>query len=170
MLLRMLIFQGGQLVGNLSKTEQSVIELFVAAADALALPRSVGELYGLLFVSEEPLCMDDCMSRLEISKGSVSQGLRMLRAIGAVKVAQLEGSRRDYFVAETELRKMIGGFVKERINPRLASGRARIADALESAEAEASSESVVVGRLVRLAGWHRKFEKSLPLALKLIGE
>jgi DNA-binding transcriptional regulator GbsR (MarR family) len=157
-------------MGNISKAERDVIELFVAVADVLALPRSVGELYGLLFVSGPPLCMDDCMDRLEISKGSVSQGLKMLRAIGAVKIVRVSGCRKDYFVAETELRKTVGGFVKERIYPRLASGRARIAGARESIGNEASPESVVVERLARLAGWHRKFEKSLPLALKLIGE
>lgn len=157
-------------MGNLSNIEREIVQLFVGVADVLALPRSVGELYGLLFVSEDPLCMDDCIGRLSISKGSVSQGLKTLRAFGAVKTVYVPGSRKDYFVAETELRKMVGGFVKEQVRPHLEAGGERI-EAVQSAVGDAfSGDSVMAERLARLAGWHRKFEKTLPLAMKLIGE
>lgn len=157
-------------LSKLTNIEREMVQLFVSVADVLALPRSVGELYGLLFVSEVPLCMDDCMKRLQISKGSVSQGLKALRAFGAVKTVYIPGSRKDYFVAETELRKMAGGFVKEQVRPHLESGSVRITEIQESLSAEYSADSVVSERIGRLAGWHRKLERTLPLMLKLIGE
>lgn len=157
-------------MSSLSNIERELVQLFVGVADALALPRSVGEIYGLLFVSESPLCMDDCMTRLQISKGSVSQGLKALRAFGAVKTVYIPGSRKDYFVAETELRKMIGGFVKEQVRPHLESGSIQIAQIQGAMGREYAAGSVVAERVSRLAGWHHKLEKSLPLALKLIGE
>ena len=58
----------------MSALESEVVALFVRVADLLNLPRSVGELYGVLYISEEPLCLDDLRLKLRISKGSTSQG------------------------------------------------------------------------------------------------
>ena len=49
--------------------------LVCAGMDLLNLPRSVGELYGVLFIAENPMCLDDLRIKLNISKGSTSQGL-----------------------------------------------------------------------------------------------
>jgi len=62
--------------------EQQVVDLFVDGVRVLGLPGSVGEIYGLLFISREPLSLDDLVRRLKISKGSASQGLRALKAAG----------------------------------------------------------------------------------------
>src|SRR4029450_3850395 len=87
---------------ELSSIEVEAIDLFVSAVRLLGLPRSLGELYGLLFISPGPLSIDDLVERLRISKGSASQGLKALRQIGAVKVTYVPGDRRDHYIAETE--------------------------------------------------------------------
>jgi hypothetical protein len=51
------------------------------------VPKSVGQIYGLLYASPEPLSFSDIVERLEISKGSASQGLQLLRSLGAINVA-----------------------------------------------------------------------------------
>jgi hypothetical protein len=51
------------------------------------VPKSVGQIYGLLYASPEPLSFSDIVERLEISKGSASQGLQFLRSLGAIKIA-----------------------------------------------------------------------------------
>ena len=61
-------------LSGLSELEREVIALFVRMADVLNLPRSVGEIYGVLFVSSEPLCLDDCRVRLNISKDRPARG------------------------------------------------------------------------------------------------
>ena len=58
----------------------------------LGLPKSIGEIYGLLYVTQEALSLDDLVSRLGISKGSTSQGLKMLRKLGAVREVEGENS------------------------------------------------------------------------------
>jgi hypothetical protein len=52
------------------------------------VPKSVGQIYGLLYASPEPLSFSDIVVRLGISKGSASQGLRLLRSLGAINVAE----------------------------------------------------------------------------------
>jgi len=65
----------------LAPVELEVIQIFVQIAQVLGLPKSVGEIYGLLFCAMEPLNFDEIMRRLTISKGSTGQG-RQLGIIG----------------------------------------------------------------------------------------
>ena len=53
------------------------VDFFVRMMSIMGLPRSVGEIYGLLYFSPSPLSMDQIRTKLEISVGSASQ----LRAI-----------------------------------------------------------------------------------------
>jgi DNA-binding transcriptional regulator GbsR (MarR family) len=157
-------------IQTLSELEGEVIALFVRMADVLNLPRSVGEIYGILFVSSEPLCLDDCRIRLNISKGSTSQGLKILRSFGAIRTVYIPGDRKDYYVAETSLRKIASGFASEQIQPHVASGEDRIAhirellNEYENGERDDLSEKVDL-----LENWQRRAGKTLPLIFKLIG-
>ena len=58
--------------------ESAVIDLFLNAAQSVGLPKSLGQIYGLLFCRDESLSMGEIMELLQISKGSASQGLRAL--------------------------------------------------------------------------------------------
>ena len=58
--------------------EKRLISFFKDGAKIVGLPGSVGEIFGLLFASPKPLTMADLVERLHISKGSASQGLKML--------------------------------------------------------------------------------------------
>ena len=104
----------------------AVIDLFLNAAISVGLPKSVGQIYGLLFCRDEPLAMDEIMELLSVSKGSASQGLRSLRHLGAVKSQFLSGQRKEHFVAEIRLRKLVSGFLKEQAEPHLEKGKARL--------------------------------------------
>ena len=72
-------------VPSLEPVEIEIIQLFVQFSRALGQPRSVAEIYGLLFVSHRPLAMDTLIERLNLSKGSASNGLKYLEDLGAVR-------------------------------------------------------------------------------------
>ena len=154
----------------LGELEREVIELFVRMADVLNLPRSVGEIYGLLFISSAPLCLDDCRFRLNISKGSTSQGLKILRSFGAIRTVYIPGDRKDHYVAETSLRKMASGFAGEQIRPHVDSGKERIARIREILEQHSGDDRELLNEKIGLLeNWQRRAGKTLPLILKLIG-
>ena len=71
--------------------EIEAIEMFINFLRIIGLQKSIGEIYGLLFVSAKPLSMDDIMNRLDISLGAASQGLKLLRGLGAVKAVYSPG-------------------------------------------------------------------------------
>jgi len=63
--------------------------------------------------------LDYIRSKLNLSSGSASQGLRLLRTLGAVHATYVPGDRRDHFLAETGLRKITTGFLREKVVPDL---------------------------------------------------
>ena len=157
-------------INGLSELEREVIELFVRMADVLNLPRSVGEIYGLLFISSAPLCLDDCRIRLNISKGSTSQGLKILRSFGAIRTVYIPGDRKDYYVAETSLRKIASGFASEQIQPHVNSGKERIERIRELMDEQGGEDREELQvKIDLLANWQKRAGKTLPLILKLIG-
>jgi len=153
----------------LSELEKEVVDIFVRIAGVLSLPRSVGELYGILFIAPEPMCIDDLMLKLKISKGSTSQGLKILRSFGAVNPVYVAGDRRDFYAAEAELRKIVAGFVNEQIRPHLDNGKSRMAriEGLIDAE-EPGRKEFIAERIDRLQGWQKRANALLPFALNFI--
>ncbi len=163
---------GGEVVPvlELKEWEHTVIDLFVNASQLIGLPKSVGQIYGLLFCREDPLPMDDIVGGLRISKGSASQGLRTLRQIGAVKPVFVLGDRRDHFVAETKLRQLVSGFLADQVEPHLDSGQRRL-DHLESLVkkgSEGMDSEHAVARLKLLKSWHDKASKVIPIVRRIL--
>ncbi len=153
----------------LSEFELESIDLFVRSFQVLGLSRSIGEIYGFLFAQPQPQPMEVVVRRLGLSVGSVSQGLKFLRNIGAVLVTLHPGDRREFFGAQTELRKLVVGLIKERIQPHLESGDARLELMLQSAKKlPAMERAVLQGRVEILKNWRWKASKALPLVARVL--
>ena len=132
------------------------------------MPKSVGELYGLLFVSPAPLPMETLMDRLQMSKGSASQGLKLLRSFGAVKTVYVAGDRRDHYIAEFDLSRFASNFIKGELQPHLDSGLERI-ERMERLVGHLTKErEIAENRLARLRHWHEKGQAMLPWLLKFL--
>ena len=153
----------------LTSFQRESIELFVGTFAVLSLPRSLGEIYGLLYSTEEPLAFDDLVIRLELSKGSVSEGLRLLRSLGAVNLVPVSGSRKDHFSAETSLRRLAGGYLRDRIEPYLRGGESRIESLRKVREEDQPLSEFQQKRINQLLSWHRFFSKILPIFKSLSG-
>lgn len=78
-----------------SRFETECAAFFSEAVQVFGVPKSVGQIYGLLFASPEPLSFSDIVERLDISKGSASQGLQLLRSLGAINVAVAKQPERN---------------------------------------------------------------------------
>jgi DNA-binding transcriptional regulator GbsR (MarR family) len=154
---------------SLSELEIEAVEMFINFLRIIGLQKSVGEIYGLLFVSPKPLAMDDIVDRLDISLGAASQGLKLLRDVGAVKAVYFSGARKDHFAADLELSKFATVFIKEELRPRIERALERI-HYMESllAKMPTAERQVTKQRLDRLKHWLEKGERMLPWALKFL--
>jgi DNA-binding transcriptional regulator GbsR (MarR family) len=154
---------------TLSALEIETIELFINFLKLIGLPKTVGEIYGLLFVSAQPLSMDDLMQKLNISLGAASQGLKILRGFGAVKAAYVPGSRRDHYVADLELSRFATAFIKEELQPRMETAVERIQRMEELTKEFGEAERRTVGeKIERLKHWLVKGQQMLPWILRFL--
>jgi DNA-binding transcriptional regulator GbsR (MarR family) len=154
----------------LSAFQLQSVALFIHVFGALSLPRSIGEIYGLLFSTPEPLSLDDVQTRLQLSRGSASEGLRWLRSLGAVNQVYLPGIRKEHFTAETSLRKLASGYLRNRIDPHLENGPNRLSILESSIDPASASAHFEKSRLGQIAGWYKFFGKALPLIKVLAGK
>lgn len=151
--------------------QTAIIGFFVHMAQIFGIQKSIGEVYGLLFVSPNPLPMDEIVTTLAMSKGSASQGLKMLRAIKAVRRVYKPSDRRDHYIAETELRKLVAGFVKERIGPELASGAKMLGDVEEGlAEIPEQHREFFQSRVEKLRAWQEQAKVVLPFVSEALAD
>ena len=158
--------------------EHECVQLFSEFVQVLGLPRSAGQIYGLLFSSPRPLCFSDIVERLEISKGSASQGLQLLRTLGAIRPLATEGGRsddqpvgkaRDYYEPELSLRKLVSGVLQERIVPMTTTGSDHFARLRLLAEEGGKQNSFLIERVEQLETWRKRFRTVLPILSALFG-
>lgn len=150
-----------------ARYSDGLAEVFSELADLFGNPRSHGLIYGLLFSHPEPLSMDEIADRLGISKGSASQGLRALEELGVVE--RHSSGRSGTYSAKVQLKILIEGFVRSRLIPRLEANRSKLTElssALGSMDSEERHEAE--WRLKRVAQWHDRAAKFLPIAEKLL--
>ena len=156
--------------GALTPVRREIVELCADTVQQLGLPRSVGQIYGAIYGSPRPLAFADVVTLLDISNGSVSQGLRFLRELGAIRLVDDPEGRREVFVAETELRKLLGGVLQHRFQEPLEAGARRL-DALEERliGEEESDREFLEKRIGSMRSWHRKALHALPLLQLFLG-
>lgn len=156
----------------LSSLERQVIDVFVDAVKVIGLPKSLGEIYGLLFFSPNALSLDDVVRKLRLSKGSASQGLRMLRELGAVKEAEANGSRRTLYEPDVNLKRLVGGFIREQVRPHLESGKGKVVKLMKHAGAEENEalQKFYKRRLKKLDSWVSRGRVVLPIIQRMLGE
>jgi len=76
--------------------------------------RTLAEIHALLYLSTEPLCTDDVMDQLAVSRGSASTNLRELVNWGLIRRIHQRGDRKEYFEAEKNVWAMFETITRER--------------------------------------------------------
>lgn len=76
--------------------------------------RPMGRIWTVLYLNPEPVSAAELSQILKMSAGAVSMALAELEKWGAVTRTWVPGERRDYFVAEQSIWKLVQRVVKER--------------------------------------------------------
>lgn len=154
----------------LTNLEARAIEIFVAAAGALRFPQSVGEIYGLLFVTPQPVSFEHIQRKLQISQGSASQGLKFLRELGAVTRRYVPSDRRSHFCAQTELWTLAVGILRDRIAAGMTVKSRPVAELLLLlGDLPEEERFKLEDRLKLLAGWVAQAQTLLPVVISQLG-
>ena len=96
------------------KAQDRFIESWGRMGSSWGISRTMAEVHALLFITGEPLCTDDVMERLNVSRGNASMTLRALTDWGIVRRSHKRGDRKEYFQAEQDIWVMFRTIVRER--------------------------------------------------------
>ncbi len=104
---------------TLEKSVDGFIESIGQLGSNLGLNKVAAQLYDLLFMSNEPVSLDDMVKRLKVSKGNVSVNVRELEKWGAARKVWVKGDRRDFYKAELDIFKIITERLKTGLTRRM---------------------------------------------------
>lgn len=152
--------------------EREVARFIDAAGNtthSFGLGKLIGRLFALLYLSPEPLCLDDIAQKLKISKASASITVRQLASWQAVSKASgpVDQGRRDFYQAELRFGVILKNGLLPGLRKKLASAGVQIDRTLEAAPGKIQEDRVLpsdpgsrsheICRRLRLArGLHQK--------------
>ena len=87
---------------KLENARERVIQTIAQNMDLYGITPSIGRLYGTLFFEGEPMTLDQMGDALEMSKTSMSTGVRSLLEINMVHKQWVKGVRKDLYTAEED--------------------------------------------------------------------
>lgn len=76
--------------------------------------RTVGQIYALLVVSEEPLTANQLGENLNISRGNVSMGIKELQSWQLINTKHIPGDRKEYYFTQGSIWDMAMKVFEER--------------------------------------------------------
>jgi len=76
--------------------------------------KAMAQIHALLFISPDPLSMEDIMEELAISRGNASMNLRALMDWGIVYKVGVTGERKEFFYSEKDVNELSRQIAKER--------------------------------------------------------
>ncbi len=99
---------------RLSAAKNLFIRRWGEMAAGWGISRTMAEIHALLYMSAEPLCTDDVMAELAVSRGSASINLRELVRWGLIHRVHRRNDRKEYFDAEHDVWQMFDTILRER--------------------------------------------------------
>jgi DNA-binding transcriptional regulator GbsR (MarR family) len=116
------------------ESERIVSDTVGRFVEFVGFKRNMGRVWALLYLSDRPLTARDLRERLAISSGSVSMTLSELVQWGVVRKVWMRGERRDFYLAEGNLWKMVSRVLRERERSRIIEAIEAFEEALECLE------------------------------------
>lgn len=144
----------------LSQLRQDFILHFGEMGSRWGINRTVGQVYALIFLSERPVCAEEIVDALGVSRSNVSMSLKELQAWELVHRRHIPGDRRDHFATYDDLWKIVRTLVEQRkrreIDPTLTKLRELELDADRAPEdAHARSRIAELRALIELlSDWY----------------
>ena len=141
--------------------------------------RTMAQVHALLFISPAPLCANDIMEELQISRGNVSMALRELIAWGIANRVHIKGERREFYTTEKDVWTLFRIIARERkkreVDPTIEVLRESVTKLNQVPDAEGKYEREQLKNLLNFfetgVEVYRDLETQTPTSiLKLMGK
>lgn len=163
---------------NLPPVIQAFVLHFGEMGSRWGINRTVGQIYALLYVSPEPLCADDMVDRLGMSRSNVSMGLKELQSWNLVRLMHKPDDRKDYFTTLGDIWQIVRTLVEERkkreVDPTLSVLRELLMQNPAMADEQHAQEKMreMYEMIEMLCGWYddvRRLETDRLIQLLSLG-
>ena len=151
---------------RLEPVKQEFVLHFGEMGSRWGINRTVGQIYALLFLSEEPLNAEQIVEALGFSRSNVSMGLKELQAWNLVRLQHQLGDRRDYFTTPDDLWEIVRTLVEERKKREIDPTLSKLRGLLIAAEDGDTGADRALGRmreltelLELLTGWYEEMNQ-----------
>ena len=124
---------------SLSQIKQDFTEGLSQISRFWGFPKGMGAIFAVLYLSPEPLPLDEIVAQTGLTKGAVSTEVRALARLGLVHRSSKLADRKDYYEAETDFYKSIRSILKERQNSEFDLDVSTVKDTLSKLEAGSTS-------------------------------
>lgn len=120
---------------NYEDGKDKFIQSWGTLGSSWGISRTMAQIHALLLLSPEALSADEVMENLQISRGNANMNLRALIDWQLVYKEHKQGERREFFIAEKDMAKVVKSIIiqrkKRELEPML-----RILDDLTGVEGE----------------------------------
>ena len=115
--------------------------------------RSVGQIHGLLYLSDKPLTAEEIAERLGLARSNVSNSLKELQGWNLVRRVHVMGDRRDHFAAETDLWEMVTRIAEGRKQREVDPTIALLQSCMTDADKDRALTPIAKQRLAAMLGF-----------------
>lgn len=120
---------------DIQQIKQNFVEGMSGISQFWGLPKGVGAIFGILYISPNPLSLDELVEQSGLSKGAISTNVRTLARMGLIHPVNRLSDRKDYYEAETDFYKAVRSILRERQNNEFDRSVASVRETLEKLEA-----------------------------------
>ena len=125
---------------NYTEAKYKFINTWGSLGTLWGINKAMAQIQALLFISTEPLSMEDIMEELKISRGNTSMNLRQLIDWGIVSKVLMTGERKEYFTTEKDVQELSRIIARER-SRREIKPVIKILDEVSSIEDDGSAKT-----------------------------
>jgi DNA-binding transcriptional regulator GbsR (MarR family) len=102
--------------------------------------RTMAQIHALLMTAPAPLCTDDVMEQLGVSRGNAHTNLKELVAWGLIRPVVKKGERREFFEAEKDVWQIFTTVARERKRREIEPALGLLAKCAEASKDDKTAE------------------------------
>lgn len=124
--------------------------------------RTMAQVHAILLISPTPLCTEDIMEQLSISRGNANMNIRDLMNWTLIYKELIPGDRKEYFVAEKDIWEVARRIIRER-KKREVEPVLRVLNQLKTIDGDKESKEIreFTNMMNQLDGFVGKMDKSV---------
>jgi len=151
---------------KLEEAQQKFIQGWGQLGASWGINRTMAQIQAVLLLSPKPLCTDEIMEKLQISRGNANMNVRELLSWGVVYKSFIKGERKEYYYSEKDMWELAKKISRERKKREL-EPLVKILGELKTIEGN-SEEVKEMNKVVKSAdGMAKRAESMLDLVMKL---